>query len=94
MKGEKIVGGNVFLNTHLNELINSLLKEADNEVEKKHARLRFQQLFVSVIPVRHMNCASGKAHYGVTVYDYDKKVLSPDFPRYPSELIGKLLCNF
>ena len=94
VKGEKIATGNVFVDAGLNNMVNSLLSEVEAEVEEKHARIHYQQLFVSVIPVRHMSCASGKNHYDVIVYDYDRKVLSPEFPHYPCELIGRLVCNF
>ena len=93
VKGEKIATGNVFYDTGLNDIVNSLLREVETEVKEKHARIHYQELFVSVIPVRVMNCVSGKAHYDVIVYDYDRKVLSPDFPHYSCELIGRLVCN-
>ena len=92
VKGERIATGNVFVDTGLNDMVNSLLSEVESEVAEKHAKIHYQELFVSVIPVRHMNCASGKNHYEVIVYDYDKKVLSPNFPHYPCELIGRLVC--
>ena len=41
--------------------------------------IRCQQLCVSVIPVKMMECVVGDHVYHMTVYDLDGKVVCPEF---------------
>jgi len=46
---------------------------------ENQAMIRCQQLCVSVIPVKMMECVVGDHVYHMTVYDLDGKVVCPEF---------------
>ena len=69
MKGVQIAPEDVFLDDGVNQVISVLLENAAEEAKEKNARIEYQRLFVSLIPVRTMDCVSGKSEFSVSVYD-------------------------
>lgn len=94
MKGVQITPVDVFLDFGVNRVISVLLDNAAEEAKEKNARIEYQRLFLSIIPVRTMDCMSGKSKFRVSVYDYDKKVLCHNFPCYHNRLVGKIMSAF
>lgn len=92
VKGVRIVPSDVFLDPGLNQRVGDMLHAMEVEAEKNGSCIEYQQLFISVIPVRTFECVSGKKTIHVVVYDHDKKVMCDDFPCYASSLIGRV-CN-
>lgn len=92
VKGAHIIASDVFLDPGLNERVHDMVHAAKVEAAKSGSCIEYQQLFISVIPVRTFECVSGKKAIHVVVYDHDKKVLCDDFPCYASPLIGRV-CN-
>ncbi len=94
MKGVQIAPEDVFLDDGVNQVISVLLENAAEEAKEKNARIEYQRLFVSLIPVRTMDCVSGKSEFSVSVYDYDKKVICQNYPCYHYGLVGKIISSF
>ena len=89
MGGKRIIPGNVFLDSSLNELISELCAQADKEAVRQNGAICQQQLYVSVVPVRYLECTSGQKEFHVVVYDYDRKVICDDFPSVFGSLFSR-----
>lgn len=68
-------------NVVMDRAIKDAIQEADEWAEKSNGVIRWQNLLVSVIPIRVLKCRYGNRSFQVTVYGYDPKVLCDDFPR-------------
>ena len=81
ISGNRIIPNNVFLDEELNTAIAETLDGVSKWAEDHCLCIRSQQLYVSIIPVRQLKCVSGNREFTALVYDYDRKVISNDFPR-------------
>lgn len=79
IKGNRLHCRQPFLDEQLNQTVSSLLDEVDEWSSENQAMIRCQQLYVSVIPVKIMDCMVGEQLYHMTVYDIDGKVICPEF---------------
>ena len=79
IKGSRLHCRQPFLDSHLNQAVAALLDEVDEWSIENQAMIRCQQLCVSVIPVKMMECVVGDHVYHMTVYDLDGKVVCPEF---------------
>ena len=93
MKGVQITPDDVFLDDGVNQVVSVLLENAAEEAKRNNARIEFQRLFVSLIPVNTLECASGKSKFSVSVYDHDKKVLCQNYPCYHYGLVGRIISS-
>ena len=80
MVAERIIPGDIFLDTGVNDLIRKMCQDAETQAAESFGCIRQQQLYVSVVPVRYLKCVSGKSEFNVTVYDHDRKLICNDFP--------------
>ena len=79
--GEHFLPSNVSHNVIMDKAIEEAIREADQWAEESKGVIRWQNLLVSVIPIRVLKCRSGRHSFQVTVYGYDPKVLCDDLPR-------------
>lgn len=78
--GGSLIPQNVFLDTELNNVVRQTIEAVYYWAKENHCNIHYQQLFVSVIPIRQMKCSSGSNVFNVIVYGNDKKVICDDFP--------------
>lgn len=78
--GGSLIPQNVFLDIELNNVVRKTIEDVYYWTKKNHCSIHYQQLFVSVIPIRQMECSSGSDIFNVIVYGNDKKVICDDFP--------------
>ena len=79
IKGNRLHCRQPFLDDHLNQAVSALLDEVDGWSIENQAMIRSQQLCISVIPVKMLECIVGNHVYHMTVYDIDSKVVCPEF---------------
>lgn len=79
--GEHFLPGEVSHNVVMDRAIEEAIREADRWAEESNGVIRWQNLLVSVIPIRVLKYRYGGRSFQITVYGYDPKVLCDDLPR-------------
>ena len=89
--GTRIIPDNLFLDKELNTAVKETCREAEEWARDHDAAIRRQRLYISVVPIRILDCCSGKKTFQATVYGHDLRVFCTDFPQHS---LSSIFCSF